>query len=73
MRLLAESLLRVGFEALDRLPDDQKRALAKRIGAGVYDRMAGNPAIGFSASEPSADAGRGAEPSGPAYGPVHGK
>jgi hypothetical protein len=41
--LLAESLFRVAFEALDRLGDDQKKALAGRVHAGAYDRVSGNP------------------------------
>ena len=51
MRLLAESLLRVGFEALDRLPDDQKKALASRVHAGAYDRASGNSEGDFAPSK----------------------
>jgi hypothetical protein len=41
-RLCAESLFRVAFEALDRLPDDQKKRLASRVHAAAYDRASGN-------------------------------
>jgi hypothetical protein len=45
-RLCAESLFRVAFDALDRLPDDQKKALAARV---PYDRLSGNPESDFAA------------------------
>ena len=38
-RLCAESLFRVAFEALDRLPEDQKKVLASRVHAGGYNRL----------------------------------
>jgi hypothetical protein len=72
-RLLAESLFRVAFDALDRLPDDQKQALARRVHAGAYDRWAGNAPSGFSASEPSAPGHDRPEPSGLLYGPENRK
>ena len=50
-KLCAESLFRVAFEALDRLPDDQKKALARRIHAAAYDRLSGNPESDFAASK----------------------
>ena len=50
-RLCAESLFRVAFDALDRLPDDQKKALAGRVHAGAYDRLSGNPESDFAASK----------------------
>src|SRR5438309_11568656 len=56
-RLCAESLFRVAFEALDRLPDDQKKALAGRVHAGAYDRVSGNPESDFSPSKTGPDGG----------------
>jgi hypothetical protein len=50
-RLCAESLFRVAFEALDRLPDDQKKAVAGRVRAGAYDRLSGNRESDFAASK----------------------
>jgi hypothetical protein len=50
-RLCAESLFRVAFDALDRLPDDQKKALAGRVHAGAYDRLSGNPESDFAPSK----------------------
>src|SRR5690242_2306712 len=60
-RLCAESLFRVAFDALDRLPDDQKQALALRVHAGAYERMAGHAEGGFTAGNEGQ--GRDAEPS----------
>lgn len=39
---VAEALFRAGFQVLDRLPDDQKQTMARRIHAGAYDRAVGN-------------------------------
>jgi hypothetical protein len=50
-RLCTDSLFRVAFEALDRLPDDQKKALASRVHAGAYDRLSGNSESEFAASK----------------------
>jgi hypothetical protein len=50
-RLCAESLFRVAFEALDRLPDDQKKRLARRVHASAYDRISGNPESDFASSK----------------------
>jgi hypothetical protein len=50
-RLCAESLFRVAFEALDRLPDDQKKRLASRVHASAYDRLSGNPESDFAPSK----------------------
>jgi hypothetical protein len=55
-RLCAESLFRVAFDALDRLPDDQKKALARRVHAGAYDRVSGNSEGDFAASKTDAPA-----------------
>jgi hypothetical protein len=50
-RLLAEILFHAAFGVLDRLPDDQKQALARRVHAGAYDRASGNSEGDFSASK----------------------
>src|SRR5271165_6274125 len=41
-RMIAETLFKAAFDVLDRLPDDQRQALARRVHAGAYDRAAGN-------------------------------
>jgi hypothetical protein len=56
-RLCADSLFRVAFEALDRLPDDQKKALAARVHAAAYDRLSGNAESEFAASKTGPDVG----------------
>lgn len=61
-RLLAESLFKAAFDGLDRLPDDQKQALARRVHAGAYERMAGHAEGEFSASK-TADLKRDSGPS----------
>jgi hypothetical protein len=50
-RLVAETLFHAAFDALDRLPDDQKQALARRVHASSYDRASGNSEGDFSASK----------------------
>jgi len=40
--LIAESLFKAAFDVLDRLPEDQKQVIARRVHAGSYDRIAGN-------------------------------
>jgi hypothetical protein len=45
-RMIAETLFKAAFDVLDRLPEDQKRAVARRVHEGAYDRMAGNAAGG---------------------------
>jgi hypothetical protein len=60
-RMLAEILFHASFETLDRLPDDQKQAIARRVHAGAYGRMVGNEEGGFSAGHKGP--GQGAEPS----------
>ncbi len=43
--LIAETLLAVAFDALDQSPDDPRvLALLRRVNAGSYDRLSGNPA-----------------------------
>jgi hypothetical protein len=56
-RLMADSLFRVAFEALDRLPDDQKKALASRVHAAAYDRLSGNFDSDCAASKTGPDVG----------------
>jgi hypothetical protein len=41
-RVIAETLFKAAFDVLDRLPDDQRQALARRVYTGAYDRAAGN-------------------------------
>jgi len=41
-RVIAETLFKAAFNVLDRLPDDQRHAVARRVHAGAYDRVAGN-------------------------------
>ena len=50
-RLLAEILFKAAFETLDRLPEAQKQAIARRVHAGAYDRVSGNSDGDFSASK----------------------
>jgi hypothetical protein len=50
-KMIAETLFKAGFKVLDDLPDYEKRAVAKRVHAGSYDRMAGNPIIDSAPSK----------------------
>src|ERR1700732_4802796 len=44
-KLIAETLFKAAFDALDRSPhDDGRTALLRRINAGSYDRLAADPA-----------------------------
>jgi hypothetical protein len=56
-RLCAESLFLVAFDALDRMPDDQKKALARRVHAASYDRASGNSESDFAPSKTGPDVG----------------
>src|SRR5215813_9951588 len=59
-RLLASILFTAAFDVLDRITDeDQRKALARRVHAGAYDRMVGNKESGFSTGNegPGQDAG----------------
>lgn len=43
--MIAETLLAVAFDALDQSPDDPRvLTLLRRVNAGSYDRLSGNPA-----------------------------
>jgi hypothetical protein len=54
-KLIAETLFKAAFDALDRSPDDASRvALLRRVHAGSYDRLTADPA----ASETQALTGR---------------
>jgi hypothetical protein len=60
-RLLASILFTAAFDVLDRITDaDQKKALARRVHAGAYERMEGNAEGGFTAGNegPGRDAER---------------
>jgi hypothetical protein len=53
--MIAETLFKAAFDALDRSPDDDGRTtLLRRVNAGSYDRLAADPA----ASKPQALTGR---------------
>jgi hypothetical protein len=46
-KLIAETLLKAAFDALDRSPDDASRvALLRRVHAGSYERLTADPASG---------------------------
>src|ERR1700732_1883249 len=46
-KLIAETLFKAAFDALDRSPDDASRvALLRRVHAGSYARLAADPAAG---------------------------
>jgi hypothetical protein len=53
--LIGETLFKAAFDVLDRLPADdplkRKHALARRVHAGAYDRISGNPESDFAASK----------------------
>ncbi len=54
-KLIAETLFKAAFDALDRSPDDASRvALLRRVHTGSYDRLTADPA----ASETQALTGR---------------
>jgi hypothetical protein len=49
-RLLAPILFTAAFDVLDRITDaEQRKALARRVHAGAYERMEGNAEGGFIA------------------------
>src|SRR5206468_1337017 len=57
-KLIAETLFKAAFEALDRSPDDEgRRALLRRVNGESYDRLAAIPKLillpirGFGASQ----------------------
>jgi hypothetical protein len=46
-KLIAETLFKAAFDALDRSPDDASRvALLRRVHSGSYDRLTADPAAG---------------------------
>jgi hypothetical protein len=46
-KLIAETLFKAAFDALDRSPDDASRvALLRRVHTGSYDRLTADPASG---------------------------
>ena len=61
-RLIGETLFKAAFDVLDRLPEDQKQALARRVHAGSYDRASGNSEGDFASSKTD-PAGAGPAPS----------
>jgi hypothetical protein len=54
-RLMPETLFKAAFDVLDRLPEDQKNPVARRVHAGAYDRLSGNAEGDFSASKTGPD------------------
>jgi len=50
-KLVAETLFKAAFDVLDKLPEEDRRAMARRVHAGAYDRAAGNRA-GEEAEKP---------------------
>lgn len=60
-RLIAESLFRAAFDALDKLPDEVCRKVASRVDEGAIDRMANGPKKDSAASK--------TEPVGPVPAP----
>jgi hypothetical protein len=50
-RLLAEILFTAAFDVLDRLPNDQRQPLARRVHAGSYERTSGNHGSDFAPSK----------------------
>ena len=48
-RLIADTLFKAAFDALDRSPDDDGRAaLLRRVHTGSYDRLTADPAAGIA-------------------------
>lgn len=50
-RMMAETLFRAAFDALDKLPVDDRRSVARRVHEGSYSRMADDQAEGDSTSK----------------------
>ena len=46
--MIAETLFRAAFDMLDKLSDDEKQAIARRVHAGSYDRLVGNAPVSNS-------------------------
>ena len=42
--LIAETLFKAAFDALDKSPDDTRATLLRRVHAGSYERLAADPA-----------------------------
>jgi hypothetical protein len=38
-RIIAEALFKAAFDVLDKLPDDQRERLARRVYSGAYERF----------------------------------
>jgi len=56
-RMMADSLFKAAFDTLDRLPDDARTSMARRVHAGAYERAVGagkgDPASSASAASQS--------------------
>ncbi len=50
-QMIAETLFLAAFDALDRLPEDEARSVARRVHEGSYNRMTGDGATGSDAIE----------------------
>ena len=68
--LIAETLLREAFHAVDQAPDDPRTlSMLRRVNAGTYDRLAGNrPEQDSPPTFPSPE-GRNLQPVAPRAGP----
>lgn len=51
--LVAETLFRASFDLLDKLPDDQRRAVARRVHEGSYRRFMASHDVDSAASNSS--------------------
>jgi hypothetical protein len=55
-RLIDETLFKAAFDVLDRLPENQRTALARRVHAGAYERVTGTGGgEGAGSKEPAAE------------------
>lgn len=67
-RTVTEALFRAAFDALDTLPDEACRAIARRVHEGSYERVTDGPRAAGAAGAPGV--GRGQE-TGPAHDRGH--
>lgn len=67
-RAVTEALFRAAFDALDKLPDDACRSVARRVHEGAYGRVTEGPGAGVASGINPADTHIGLRPS-PDIGP----
>lgn len=66
--LIAETLLREAFYALDQVPHDPRaHSILRRVEAGVYDRLAAEPADAFKEGVPASGPAPASDYSGPQH------